>query len=173
MINFIIGENASGKSMYLDLLIKSELKNNSEIEFVTNLHETLYSETEYVKERLDTLEEISLADEIDTINEIINISGNPVKLSKDFLQLMTILCKKSKRAYIDEPEQGLSEYEINLLGTFLTLANHTYEDIFIVTHSELLIEINGCRYMTPQMDNFTSDITIVDVKEADKFEIID
>ena len=173
MINFIIGENASGKSMYLDLLIKSELENNTDVEFITNLHDTLYSDLEYNQERLDILEEITFADEIGILNEIITISGNPVKLSRDFLELMTILCKTSKRAYIDEPEQGLSEYEINLLGSFLTLVNYTYEDIFIVTHSELLIQIYGCKYMTPKMDSLTADITMLDVKEEDKFEVID
>lgn len=172
MVKFIIGENASGKSLYLDNAVKEDLNNNNEIEFVTNLYETS-SNNGYSQERLSILEDISNSEEIDTSNEILALVGSPVKLSKEFLHLMTILCSKCKRAYIDEPEQGLSEYEINLLASFLQYADRTYEEVIIVTHSELLIQIPRCTYATPKMSDTTSDVTLIEVRGEEKFEVID
>lgn len=173
MIKFIIGENASGKSLYLDNIIKADLDNHSEVEFVTNTYEIKNDNIEYDKDRLSVLEDISGAEEIDTSNSLLAIVESPVKLSKEFLQLMTILCQKCKRAYLDEPEQGLSEYEINILSSFLMQAGRTYEDMVIVTHSELLIQIPNCVYATPKMRDNTADIILQNVKDGDKFEVID
>ena len=173
MIKFIIGENASGKTLYLNNCVKEDLNSNEDIEFVTNLKDTFYQDVDYDQRKIDILEEISHSESIDKSNEILALIGNPVKLSKEFLQLVTILCKKCKRAYIDEPEQGLSEYEINLLASFLQYTNKIFEEVVVVTHSELLIQITGCRLLTVEMDEHTTDIQLVEVPEDKKFEIID
>lgn len=89
------------------------------------------------------------------------------------LQIITILCKDFKRMYIDEPEQGLSEYEINLLCLFLQLTEETYEEIVIVTHSELLIQMPCYELYTLKMSETTTDIELISVGEDEKFEIID
>jgi len=173
MIKFIIGKNASGKTLYLNNCVKQDLNSNEDIEFVTNLKDTNYQDVDYDYRKIEILEEISHADSIDTSNELLALIESPVKLSKEFLQLVTILCKKCKRAYIDEPEQGLSEYEINLLASFLQYTNKFFEEIVVVTHSELLIQVTGCRLLTVKMDEFTTDIQLLEVSEEKKFEIVD
>lgn len=116
MIKLIIGQNASGKTLYLNNLIQSRLEKTGKIDFVTNtVRNITFINKEYNKERLEILEELILADEISTSSsENISPIGNPIRLSNRFLYLMTILCKDVKSAYLDEPEQGLSEYERNL-----------------------------------------------------------
>lgn len=173
MIKFIIGENASGKTLYLDNCIEKELVSNEEINFVTNLRDGNYAEWQFNQERLDILEDISDSDKVDISNQILYLSGSPVKLSEEFLKLMTLLCKDCKKAYIDEPEQGLSEYEINLLASFLQYTQRTFEEIIIVTHSELLIQITSCICVTPKMSETTAYIELIEVPEEKKFEVID
>lgn len=173
MINFIIGENASGKTLYLDRIINKDLNSHGSIEFVTNVYDVKHNNSKYNLDRISILEDISYADKVDTSNDIISILGNPVRLSKEFLQIITILCLECKRAYIDEPEQGLSEYEICLLSSFLTYTDKTFEDVFIVTHSELLIQLPYCEIYTPKMSATTTDIELIKVTEESKFEVID
>ncbi|MGN0375749.1 MAG: hypothetical protein ACI4EN_09655 [Butyrivibrio sp.] len=174
MIKLVIGANASGKTLFLNNCIQRELDNFDVPAFATNLADTLYSDTEYNKKRLEKLEEIfCYADGIDTSNELISVINNPVKLSKDFLQIITILCKDFKRMYIDEPEQGLSEYEINLLCTFLQFTAELYEQLIIVTHSEMLIQLPYYELYTVKMSETSADIELIPVREDEKFEVID
>lgn len=174
MIELIIGANASGKTLYLNNCINKELAEFSEPEFATNMVNDLYSDIGYNRERIKVLEEIfCYADGIDTSNELLSIINNNIKLSKEFLQIITILCKDFNRMYIDEPEQGLSEQEINLLCTFLQFTADTYEKIVVVTHSELFIQLPSYKLFTVKMSETTSDIELIPVEEAEKFEIID
>lgn len=173
MIKFIIGENASGKTLYLDTCIEKEIASNENIQFITNLREANYTDLKFNKARLEILEEISDVESVDTSNQILSLIGSPVRLSEDFLKLMTLLCRECKKAYIDEPEQGLSEYEIYLLASFLEYTEKTFDEIIIVTHSEILIQITKCIYLTPKMNKFTTDIELINVPEEKKFEVID
>lgn len=175
MIKFIIGNNASGKTLYLDNCIDIELENVSKqgIEFISNLRNGNYSNRLYNKERLNILEEITQCKEIDTTSSLLSFIESPVRLSEDFIKLMTLMCKECKRAYIDEPEQGLSVYELNLFCSFLDYAGRTYEELVIVTHSELLIQTDEKEMFTPIMDEKTADIQMIQVDEENKFEVID
>lgn len=173
MIKIIIGQNASGKTLYLNNCIDSELMEFNTIDFVTNMKDASYNDVSYNQERLEILESITDVERIDTSNELLALIGNPIKLSKDFLQIVTLLCKECKRVYLDEPEQGLSEYEINLLVSFLQYADNTYEEIIVVTHSELFVQIPVCKIFTPKMSETTSDIVLFEVEEDQKFEVID
>ena len=173
MIRIIIGQNASGKTLYLNNCINNDLEDSDTIDFVTNLKDASYNDISYNQERLQVLEEITDVEMIDTSNELLALIGSPIKLSKDFLQIVTILCKECKKVYLDEPEQGLSEYEINLLISFVQYAESTYEEIVVVTHSELFVQIPLCEIFTPKMDEVTSDIILYEVEEDKKFEVID
>ena len=55
----------------------------------------------------------------------------------------------------------------------LLIYRFDYENVTIVTHSELLIQIPNCKCFTTKMDDTTTEITLTEVKEDRKFEIID
>lgn len=175
MIKFIIGNNASGKTLYLDNCIDIELENISKsgLQFITNLRNGNYSNRSYDKERIHILKELTQCTEIDITSALLSFIGSPVRLSEDFIKLMTLMCKESKRAYIDEPEQGLSIYELNLFCSFLDYAGRTYEELVIVTHSELLIQTDDKELFTPIMDEKTADLQMIQIDEENKFEVID
>lgn len=173
MIKFIIGENASGKTLYLDNCIQDELNSSEQVNFVTNLYTVNDTDVRYNARKLEILEDISNSERVDTSNQTLYIVGSPVKLSNEFLNLIDLLCKDCKKAFIDEPEQGMSEYEINLLGSFLEVVDKEFDEIIIVTHSELLIQIPRCEIYTVKMRDTSNEVGLIKVEDGDKFEIID
>lgn len=173
MIRLIIGNNASGKTLYLKRCIKDDLDKHNKVEFITNFIDNMSDSTEYNQDRINILGEVfCYSDGIDTSNDTLGIINNNVRVSKYFLEIITLLCKDYKRMYIDEPEQGLSIYEINLLCNFLQFADKTYENLTIVTHSEMLIQLPYYELYTVKM-NESSDIDLIPVMEDKKFEVID
>lgn len=175
MIQLIIGQNASGKTLYLDTIIEEKLKHADDINFVTNIGNNKYNELLFSKKRVKILDDILMdfCDSIDTSNELITPINSEIVFSTDFLYMVTLLCKNVDEIYLDEPEQGLIEFEIKLLTNFLELIDKTYNKIVIVTHSELLVQMPYFDAYTIKMSNITSQVELLPVKGEDVLEVID
>ena len=174
MIKIIIGQNASGKTLYLDNVVEEMSQGDGEIDFVTNLADQhIFDHVPFLPDKVEILCEILQAERVDTSCVILTPVESPVVLGREFIEIITLLCKDVKAVYLDEPEQGLSEYEMSILCTLIQYFSRFFEEIIIVTHSELFVQMVNCRYFTVVMDEKTADVELIQVSEDDKFEIID
>lgn len=172
MLEIIIGQNASGKTLYLYNCIKEELdKNNTD--FITNLNLLSAERAGFNEERIEILYDIiDTADEIITSNKILNIKADE-NFSKAFLEIMTLFCKDKSTLFLDEPEQGLSNRELYILANFLDKAEETYKRIVITTHSELLADTEYAKAYTVKMSDKTNELKLIEVPEEKILEVID
>lgn len=172
MLEIIIGQNASGKTLYLYNCIKAELEKNN-TDFASNLNQLSYEDLKFNKKRIEILYDlIDTAEEIITNNKILSIKAEE-NFSKAFLEIMSILCKDVSTLFLDEPEQGLSRREIDILCTFIERANRTYKRVVIVTHCDLIIQCENIIIYSVQMSTQTNKLRLIEVPEDKKFEIID
>lgn len=92
MLEIIIGQNASGKTLYLYNCIKAEIEKGN-IDFASNLNKLSYEDLKLSTERIEILYDvIDTAEEIIETNEILNIKADE-NFSKAFLEIISILCK--------------------------------------------------------------------------------
>lgn len=172
MLEIIIGQNASGKTLYLYNCIKAEIEKGN-IDFASNLNKLSYEDLEFNTERIEILYDvIDTAEEIIETNEVLNIKADE-KFSKAFLEIISILCKDASTFFLDEPEQGLSRRELDILCTFLERADRTYKRIVIVTHCDLFIQCENIKIYSVQMNKQTNELKLLEVPEDKKFEVID
>lgn len=172
MLEIIIGQNASGKTLYLYNCIKAEIA-KGDTDFVSNLNKLSYEDLKFNTERIEILYDvIDTAEEIITTNEVLNIKADE-KFSKAFLEIISIICKDASTLFIDEPEQGLSNRELYILANFLDRAEETYKRIVITTHSELLADTEYAKAYTVKMSNKTNELKLIKVPEEKVLEVID
>lgn len=173
-LKVIIGENASGKTLYLDNKIRHKTDVENSIDFVTNLdRDNYFRNLEYDDDKLEILEDVTYADRVDKSCEVIQLVDCDIKLSQRFIYLATILCKKVSNAYIDEPEKGLSTREKYILGTFLNNIKDKFDDFVIVTHNEIIANIPDVTVYKAEKINNGSEIKILTVPEEKVDDIID
>lgn len=136
MITLILGQNAIGKSYYLNKILKENIKSNivaSNINGINGLENL--ENREYSKERLEILEENKFIDEISVKANKISIIEADMKTGHKFESLVYLLCKEADILILDEPEYGLSSEEIALLFDLLVKMAPTFKDVYIVSHS--------------------------------------
>lgn len=172
MIKFIIGNNASGKTLYLDRYLDKCLNEGKEV--LTNLRFGYKSEKEFNAERMDMLGEILNCNVFSVDNKMLHFDVPPKGLSDEFVKIITLLCRDCSLACIDEPEQGLEPEEVYQFTAFLNYIGDTYDELIIVTHSEVLIQtVAECEYFTPVTDETNKQVNLESVSEENKFEVID
>lgn len=158
--------------MYLYNCIKAEIaKGNTD--FVSNLNKLSYEDLKFNTERIEILYDvIDTAEEIIITNEVLNIKADE-NFSKAFLEIISIICKNTSALFLDEPEQGLSRRELDVLCTFIERANRTYKRIVIVTHCDLFIQCENVEIYQVKMSKTTNELKLIKVPEDKKFEVID
>lgn len=144
MINWIIGLNGSGKTVYLEKLLDKEVDNHSKI--ITNIRQTHY--VGFNADRLELLKQYDFYDiltdygEIEVINNRLAIKRDDFEFTTYFLDVITLLCRKGDTLILDEPEYGLYGMEINFLCDILEVLVDTYKKGYIATHCQQLFSIN-------------------------------
>lgn len=136
MITLILGQNAIGKSYYLNKILKENIKSSiiaSNINGINGLEN--FENREYNKERLEILEENKFIDEISVKANKISIIEADMKTGHKFESIVYLLCKEADILILDEPEYGLSAEETILLFDLITKMASTFKDVYIVSHS--------------------------------------
>lgn len=171
MITLIIGQNAIGKTVYIKNKVKNTVEDNENIIF--NFFDTSYLNNRgYDKNRIEALEDVLDTDKIDIDNpEYLSIKTDEIRIGKSFNNILTIICKEGNELYLDEPEYGLNNHEIGYLVKFLYRILDTFNNIEIVTHSELFLGILDAEKKTVTMDE-KKNFILTDLRE-DAYATID
>lgn len=171
MITLIVGQNAIGKTVYLQNKIKDMSKNNN---VISNLTESNYlNSVPYNRERIDDLKDILDTENIVENDDMLGISSDEVKISKAFASIITLICKDLEYMYLDEPEFKLSYREIGFLIWFLCRVENSFKEIEIVTHSEMLLsQLENTEVKTVEYDMARKKFVKTDLKE-DAYVTID
>lgn len=138
MIHVIVGENATGKTLYLRRLVN---KVESSVNNLTD--NVLGSKRKFVRERLDKLAEYLLAD-IDYNGTDVRINNSYVEFSEEFRAEALKLCRAGDYLILDEPESLLEEYVGNMLYQFILMVQDTFKGCYVATHAINLIGEDGC-----------------------------
>lgn len=138
MIHVIVGENATGKTLYLRRLVN---KVESSVNNLTD--NVLGSKRKFVRERLDKLAEYLLAD-IDYNGTDVRINNSYVEFSEEFRAEALKLCRVGDYLILDEPESMLEEYVGNMLYQFILMVQDTFKGCYVATHTINLIGEDGC-----------------------------
>ena len=144
MINWIVGLNGSGKTVYLEKVLDKEVDSGSKI--ITNIRQTYYSG--FNADRLELLKQYDFYDiltdygEIEAINNRLSIKRDDFEFTEYFLDILTLLCRNGDTLILDEPEYGLYGMEINFLCDILEVLVDTYKKGYIATHCQQLFGIN-------------------------------
>ena len=148
MIKWIVGLNGSGKTVLLEDELEEEINKNSKI--ITNLKNITYRD--FDKNRIDMLvghdDYVDIFDygDIEINNNEMTITENGHEYSKNFLNILSLLCRKGDVLILDEPEFGLYGVEMMMLGRIINILSNTYKNGLIATH---------CQYLFPNdSDNF-------------------
>ena len=137
MITLIIGQNAIGKTAYMQDKIKSMSKNEN---IITNLVNSDYLRfIPYNKDRIDELKDILDTENIIENNDLLGISTEELEISMAFEIIITLICKDLDYIYLDEPEFKLSYRQTGFLVWFLNRIEDSFKEIEIITHSEMLL----------------------------------
>ena len=171
MITLIVGQNAIGKTVYLQNKIKDMSRNNN---VISNLIESNYlNSVPYNRERIDDLKDILDTENIAENDDMLGISTDEVRISKAFALILTLICKDLEYLYLDEPEFGLSYREIGFLIWFLCRVENSFKEIEIVTHSEMLLsQLENIEVKTVEYDIASRKFVKTDLKE-DAYVTID
>lgn len=140
MVTMVLGENASGKTLYIKKKCK-ELASKYKMDVVTNLIKVPYDGIDEKRYQLlsdeEAYEYIWDCREIDKSTGVITIEGGSV-FSEYFLNIVTLLCRKGDYLILDEPEFDLLSREINMLYKICELILPTYKEVHIATHQQWL-----------------------------------
>ncbi|MBQ9141417.1 MAG: hypothetical protein IJX63_06430 [Lachnospiraceae bacterium] len=149
MIKWIIGINASGKTVLLIEGYTACKKAGNKV--ISNIREN--ENIPISQERLqlilsdDVIENVFSYEEPMIVGDSIYLKaafGRPY--SKEFLNILSIVCLDGDYIFLDEPERGLTIREQNIIGAVLKLVLPTYKGGIITTHSEEFFDV--------QPDNF-------------------
>lgn len=152
MINLIVGENSTGKTLYLKSLAKSN-------KGLTNLERLdMYINVPYNKSRLKSLRALDICDVDESNPYILSLAEPDRPLTTKFIELVTLMCKEGDILMLDEPDKGLLWYEDYHFISFLLSVSGSFKDIYIVTHDDemmVLSVMNKANFMTVKKDKGT------------------
>lgn len=142
MLEAIIGKNASGKSVVLKKQLKDLVDSGKTV--ATNLIESeLLEDTGISCSSLELLNHIVELDTFKILGNNIVYEDQGESHSKDFLELVNIICKDVDVIVIDEPETGLTEREAYFSGILMNQVSKT-KDIIITTHKDDFYWFDSC-----------------------------
>lgn len=168
MLTLIIGKNASGKTIYLNSLLFKFKSSN----IITNLLDKDYIvNTKFNEERKEVFRKLMLADKIEEVNNKFKFQNPYFEPSDEFNNLMSLLCRDRKILLLDEPDRDITYNEKNILINFLAFTYKTYDQIYIVTHDEEMLNLP--KYELIAIKKINGEFIPMKVNEEDADEVID
>lgn len=168
MITLLIGNNAIGKTRYLQEL----LSNHNPNDVLTNMYSKVYIlKEDYNEERLNVLKDILMTDDI-LLDHKILYPNNPYFIpSNAFMELMTLLCKNRNIVFLDEPTKELQFHEKAKLVKFLARTAETYKTVYITTHYTGMLNLIDREVYT--IEKVDKKVLLKKVNEEDEYGVID
>lgn len=177
MIKLVVGQNTIGKTLELKKQMEECQKHNH---VVTNLYDDYnLKQVSYNMDRVNALKELVFPDEDVLISgEKLSIGSADPNIcvpghSFDLEELLTLLCKDRNFVFLDEPDKNLNYTDKLLLINFIGRVQHTFNEIWIVTHYEGFMFIPNREVYTVQMAKTTSATKLIRVLEGKEFDVID
>lgn len=160
MNHIIIGENASGKTLYLKNLIKGMNGVVSNL-----LNEKLMYRLPVSQERVDRLIfELDL-DSLTVATGVAMAIGDVV-FSVDFLKVLYLLCLEADVLVLDEPDLPLGYVEQSFLLSALFAVQMTYRDIYITSHNDNILGIPKSEFFIAKRKSGTSDVSLIHIDRS-------
>lgn len=171
MLNLIVGQNTIGKTAYLRQLLSAFGFNNC----TTNMFrdKAMPSDVGFDKDRLYILRDVMDGKDIYVSGtDYLTIISEDIPLTREFNDIMTIMCKDKKILILDEPDLGINAYEEGKLLDMIAHANKTFDDMYIVTHNESFFALPEFNVLT--ITGYSDGkLQVTQVMEEDGYEIID
>ena len=161
MLNYIIGSNSLGKTVYLRKLYKGY----SDKLVVTNLLHADYAKVSYDNKMIQCLEETYGCDvQVGTVVLVTNLGYSQNRA----MQIIESLMLKDAEVFIlDEPEFGVDNEDIGVLFSILEEMRNLGKEVWVVTHNVDLILMDGIKVYTLRNDS------LVEVRREDVEEVMD
>lgn len=142
MLNIIYGANASGKTKVLKDLYKSKSKKEALCNIISNIY---FDDIDYSSERLEKVNDNLDYQEIE-IGKVGQLVSR--EFSAEFLDIAKLLLKDVDYVYLDEPDIGLVNVEVETLIQMLHLLKEDIKELWVVTHDSRLYAVKnkGVRY---------------------------
>lgn len=144
MGKWVIGNNGSGKTVYLENL--AEDLSGSGKTVVTNVKEVTYQGISNKRFELLTTDEAY--EKLRFIDVRLGDTGLSLVSSYDevstdaFAKLLTLLCRNGDYLVLDEPEYGLSLAEQYVMVYVFQILLPTYKDFVIATHCTIFMSLD-------------------------------
>lgn len=144
MVKFIVGENASGKTAFLKSQFKRVIESHPN--YISNMGDaSIYYQLPLNEDRIRFFADLLFAEAIYDEHDIL-FKGGPIKLSLPCLTLVHLLCRDTECILLDEPERDIPQSELGYIYEFLQRYSEELTECYIVTHSELLVQMLGAEY---------------------------
>lgn len=135
-MNILIGRNASGKTHYL----MNKIQSNNRKDVVTNLVDLdMLGSFDIDFERAELLEDVLKVDTVYVNHSMLYIKDDTMNFSRQFCNLLFLLCINRTVLVLDEPDAELDEYEIGHFYDVLFKLGWFYNEIWIATHDDTLL----------------------------------
>ena len=126
--------------MNQEKIIEKYINNNEKV--ISNIYDLIYKGFDEHRLELVTSDETTC--DIMDYHKIIRtgemlVSPDPeIDFTDIFLKMLTLLCRKGDILILDEPEIGMTKWDIYYLDRTLEILIPTYKDVWIVTHNPRL-----------------------------------
>lgn len=168
MVNVILGHNATGKTLFLNNLLKDNQK------AVTNLIQPVFfSETKFNSEAVNRIERALGISDITKRGTSINyVSNDGVELSSEMCDLLFLLCCDMDVAILDEPDFGMTEVERGKLITVFSYLSTIFLEIWITTHDEGMLYLDNANYYRVERMHGSSNVRLISLSRENCYEYI-
>lgn len=137
MITIMIGNDTEENYKYIKSLAREEALNN---EILCNYIDINYlSHIKYNRDRIKELKELLNADLIIEHKDIIHTDNTDMSIN--FENILTVICKNHNYLFLNEPESGLCQEELDKLVELLGRIKYTFEKIVIATQQKCVLNI--------------------------------
>lgn len=165
MTHIVVGESASGKTLWLRNYIDTVGHNkcNSNLDGLNNVR--------FNRNRLDVLGDLIESDIRVLGGSFIAPDTNDYRLSRRFFDLAAIICNDLDYLALDEPEQLLTITEnIKIVQLLCRLSiKGLYKEMTIVTKEAAYFAIPNSKYYTVKMSD-NNKVDRIEITEEDTYE---
>lgn len=164
MVNVLVGDNGNGKTQFLKQMLRKEgtisnIASDKSTEFVS-----------ISEEKVNELSEITGAKCSTNGSEVFvkdfKVGRRYVDIGAKLLSILTLLCREGSVLLLDEPDTHLTEDDINILTFILEYCENLFNEIWVVTHNMIMLNIESCKYYKISKGNICS------ISKDDAYEYI-
>lgn len=146
MVNYLIGSNSLGKTMYLRKLCQDYRDKL----IITNLSNTDYARVVYDDRMIQCLEETYGCDV--EIGTVVLVSGLGYVQNKAMQVMESLMLKDAEVFILDEPEFGVDNEDIGILFCLIEEMRNLDKEVWLVTHNVDLVLTEGVKIYTLRDD---------------------